>query len=151
MKKKEKIDWQSESERLVRKLMAKSRRLGLVPVKMKLKASAQVNVTVVGSTVMTRLNRQFRGKNSPTDVLSFPAPEVFVDAGVIGELVICLPVLRRQARELGHSPEQELQVLLAHGLLHLLGYDHEVGARKSAIMRRAEVKLLSGVGLIDRH
>ena len=110
---------------------------------------------------MTELNRAYRGKNRPTDVLSFQPPEVFRKQGMLGELVICLPVLKRQARELGHRPETELRILLVHGVLHLLGLDHELGAREAARMARLEARLLEKLrggklsgnqakGLIDR-
>jgi probable rRNA maturation factor len=101
---------------------------------------------------MTRLNEQYRGKAYATDVLSFPSPEVFQSMGQLGELVVCLPVLKRQARELGHAPEQELDVLLAHGALHLLGLDHELGPKQSAEMARLEARLLPAraKGLIRR-
>jgi probable rRNA maturation factor len=95
---------------------------------------------------MARLNSRYRGKPRPTDVLSFPAPEPIRSLqGALGELVICLPVLTRQAREQGHRAELELWVLLAHGLLHLLGMDHEKGGKQAAEMARWEKKLLSAV------
>jgi probable rRNA maturation factor len=108
-------------------------------------------VELAGAVSMRRLNRRFRGKDRVTDVLSFPAPQVFRARGVLGELVICPPVLRRQAARLGHAPARELEVLLAHGLLHLLGFDHERGARQASVMRAWEARLLgrSG-GLIGR-
>lgn len=103
---------------------------------------------------MIRLNTRFRKKRKTTDILSFPAPGIFFQSGVLGELVICLPVLRQQAKRVGHSPERELQVLLVHGLLHLLGFDHEgrgpAGQRAQREMRSWEKKLLGGQGLVER-
>jgi probable rRNA maturation factor len=99
---------------------------------------------------MSRLNRSYRGKTYATDVLSFPAPPVFRRQGHLGELIICLPVLKSQARELGHSAETELDVLLVHGLLHLLGMDHEKGGKAARVMRLWETRLLKGKGLIAR-
>lgn len=115
--------------------------------------SWKADVRLVGSPAMTRLNGQYRGKKYATDVLSFTAPDMFSRAGWLGELVICLPVLKRQARELGHTPEQELDVLLAHGILHLLGLDHERGPRHAAKMAAWERKLLPAraAGLIQRN
>jgi probable rRNA maturation factor len=114
----------------------------------------QVELALVGSARMTALNARYRGKRRPTDVLSFPAPKAFRAAGHLGELVICLPVLRAQAREHLHAPEQELRVLLSHGLLHLLGFDHEKGEAQARAMSRWEARLLgtkaSGLGLIRR-
>src|SRR3712207_2041008 len=80
-------------------------------------------VELVSSATMTRLNAAYRGKRYATDVLSFPAPPFFSETGYLGELVICLPTLKRQAREQKHAPETELDVLLVHGLIHLLGLD----------------------------
>lgn len=116
------------------------------------KASAwDVQVQMVSAPVMTRLNAKYRGKGYPTDVLSFPAPPVFRESrGQLGELVICLPTLRRQAEEQGHREGAELDVLLVHGLLHLLGMDHERGKAEAARMARWERRLLKGRGLIGR-
>lgn len=109
-----------------------------------------LDVTFVTSPKMKSLNKKFRGKDEPTDVLSFPALEVFARQGHLGDLVICAPVLERQAKEIGHSPKQELQVLLVHGLLHLLGYDHEKSPRESKEMSKLEQKILGATGLIRR-
>jgi len=86
------------------------------------------------------LNRRYRGKDAATDVLSFQADE----PGELGDVVIALGVARRQAREAGHSLQTELRVLALHGLLHLLGYDHE---RDDGQMRRLEQRLRRAGGL----
>ncbi|MCM2277212.1 MAG: rRNA maturation RNase YbeY [Oligoflexia bacterium] len=100
-------------------------------------------VHLIGGAEMARLNGRYRSKRGMTDILSFPAPAPFRDQGFLGDLVICLPVLRRQAREERHAPEKELEVLLVHGVLHLLGLDHETGARDAAVMRGWEARLLA--------
>ncbi len=96
---------------------------------------------------MRRLNREFRGQDRATDVLSFPAPA----NGAGGELAICAPLAANNARLLGHSAGKEVQVLILHGLLHLAGYDHE---RDHGRMARKETKLRRvlglPVGLIER-
>ncbi len=81
---------------------------------------------------MRTLNREWRGVDRTTDVLSFsPSPDPprpprrVVQGGFLGDLVVSLPTAARQARRRGHSTAREVQILLAHGLLHLLGYDHE--------------------------
>ncbi len=86
---------------------------------------------------MRRLNREWRKKDKPTDVLSFPSGE----RGFLGDLVIDVPYAARQARSRGHSLERELQILLVHGVLHLLGFDHEKDGgqmfrRQSLLVRR---------------
>lgn len=112
----------------------------------------QVELKLTRAAAMRELNATYRGKDHPTDVLSFPAPAPFHKMGVLGELVICLPVLRAQAREQRHSAATELDVLLVHGLLHLLGWDHEKSDREARAMASWEAKLLSGdqAGLIRR-
>lgn len=105
------------------------------------------DVTFVSRARMKTLNRKYRGKAYPTDVLSFPALEVFARQGHLGDVVICEPVLERQAKEAGHSPIEELHVLLIHGLLHLLGYDHEKSRREAAEMAKWEGRLLKVMNL----
>ncbi len=93
------------------------------------------------------LNRQYRRKDAPTDVLSFPAEE----KGQLGDVVIAVGVARRQAREAGHSLQTELRVLALHGLLHLLGYDHERDdGRMARLERRLRRKGGLREGLIER-
>ena len=89
---------------------------------------------------MRALNRQFRGKDYATDVLSFPSEE----RGFMGDIVIAEGVAARQARQAGHSLNTEFRVLSLHGLLHLLGYDHEGDDGK---MARVEARLRRKAGL----
>jgi rRNA maturation RNase YbeY len=120
-------------------------------LKLDRKLEWRAELQLVDGPTMTELNDTYRGKPQPTDVLSFPAPAPFHKLGVLGELVICKPVLTRQAKEQGHSPAAELDVLLVHGLLHLLGWDHEKSAREAAAMARWERALLpKKSGLIAR-
>jgi probable rRNA maturation factor len=96
---------------------------------------------------MQDLNRRYRRKNKPTDVLSFPSGV----AGVAGDIAISLEIAAANAVEIGHSLATEVKVLILHGLLHLAGYDHETDsgemlARETAM--RHELKL--PVGLIER-
>jgi probable rRNA maturation factor len=79
-----------------------------------------LGIRFAGDREVRRLNRAYRGKDKPTDVLSFPG-----ENGHLGDILISVPVARRQATETGHTVERELKVLLLHGLLHCLGYDHE--------------------------
>ena len=83
------------------------------------------------------LNRRYRNRDTPTDVLSFPlADEVCPD--LLGDVVISVDTLRRQARQCKRSVADELLRLLIHGILHLLGYDHEVSPAEAKRMRKAE-------------
>jgi probable rRNA maturation factor len=101
-----------------------------------------LTVAVVPDVRVRELNQRYRRKDSATDVLSFPADE----PGELGDVVIALGVARRQAEKAGHSLATEFRVLALHGLLHLLGYDHE---RDTGEMRRLEQRLLKAGGLRD--
>ena len=114
------------------------------------KLRGQVTVLLTTDTAMQRLNRRFRGKNKPTDVLSFPAGGP-VAAEVAGDLAISVPTARRQAAELGHALRTEIKVLVLHGLLHLAGYDHETDQGEMYRRERSlRAKLRLPHGLIER-
>jgi probable rRNA maturation factor len=111
------------------------------------RARGTVSLVLVGDAAMRRLNREWRGKDYATDVLSFPddeAPRVRGQLRHLGDVVIATGVARRQAADAGHSYGTELKVLALHGLLHLLGYDHETDAGQ---MARAERRLRRKGGL----
>ena len=104
----------------------------------------EVSVLLTTDRAIRRLNRDFRGKDKATDVLSFPAEAGFVDASIAGDLAISVPTARKQAAAQGHALRVELKVLLLHGLLHLAGYDHEADTGQ---MARREQKLRAQLGL----
>ena len=110
----------------------------------------QVSVLLTTDRKIRQLNRQFRGMDKTTDVLSFPAPET-VAGEVAGDLAISVPTARRQAREHGHTLAAEIKVLILHGMLHLAGYDHERDegemARRERVLRG---RLRLPIGLIER-
>ena len=130
-----------------------------------LKLRGQVTVLLTTDSAIRRLNRQFRGKDKATDVLSFPAAMISqVSKGrrpaapssgeperIAGDLAISIPTARRQAEERGHSIGTEIKVLMLHGLLHLAGYDHE---SDNGTMARREQTLRARLrlphGLIER-
>ena len=93
---------------------------------------------------MRALNRQFLGKDVATDVLSFPATPMPGVTSFLGDIVIASGVATRQARLAGHAVTTELKVLALHGLLHLMGYDHDTDGGR---MARAEVRLRKKAGL----
>jgi probable rRNA maturation factor len=107
-------------------------------------ARGDVSVAVVSDRRMRALNRQFRGKDAATDVLSFPATHMPGVSSFLGDIVIAAGVATRQARAAGHPVSTELKVLALHGLLHLLGYDHDSDGGK---MARAEARLRKKAGL----
>jgi probable rRNA maturation factor len=100
----------------------------------------QVSVLVCGDERMSALNRRYRGKDSATDVLSFPAEEGRNEGPVIGDIAISLPALRRNAGAYDVSENEEMKRLLVHGLLHLAGMDH--GRGKSGKMLALQETLL---------
>jgi probable rRNA maturation factor len=108
------------------------------------------DILITGDAELRRLNRDFRGKDHPTDVLSFPAepypsePRPSGSAPHLGDIAISLGRARAQAREFGHALEQEIQVLMLHGVLHLAGHDHETD---SGAMARAEKRWRTKLGL----
>jgi len=112
------------------------------------RARGTVTVVLTGDTAMRRLNREWRGVDHATDVLSFPAdddgPRVRGQVRHLGDIVIATGVARRQAVAARHAYGTELKVLALHGLLHLLGYDHETDTGQ---MRRAEARLRRKGGL----
>jgi probable rRNA maturation factor len=118
------------------------------------RARGLVTVAIVSDAHVQLLNRRFRGVDKPTDVLSFPSSESRVpspEPRVLGDIVIARGVARRQAREAGHSELTEWRVLALHGLLHLIGYDHEHdGGRMRLVERRLRRKGGLREGLIDR-
>jgi probable rRNA maturation factor len=110
----------------------------------------QVTVLLTTDAAIRKLNRQFRGKNKPTDVLSFPA-DTLVQNQEKGDLAISVPTALRQAVEQGHPLATEIKVLILHGLLHLAGYDHETDQGQMARReRRLRARLGLPLGLIER-
>ncbi|HWE83740.1 MAG TPA: rRNA maturation RNase YbeY [Terracidiphilus sp.] len=109
-----------------------------------------VTVLLTTDAAIRRLNRRFRGKNKPTDVLSFPAVDVS-RGEVAGDLAISVETARRQSIEQGHSLATEIKVLILHGLLHLTGFDHETDAGAMERRERAlRTRLALPLGLIER-
>jgi probable rRNA maturation factor len=109
---------------------------------------AELSILFIGDRAMRTLNRTWRGKDSTTDVLSFPLREgrfPNIQPEMLGDIVISLPVAARQAVEAGHPLSVELEQLLIHGLLHLLGYDHEQGLLEARRMKRKEQRLLKSL------
>ncbi len=114
---------------------------------------AEVGVVFADDAYIRGLNRDYRGIDAATDVLSFAldeGEEPVVQGGpeevLLGDIVISLETAERQAAEFGHSLEREVAYLAIHGMLHLVGYDHEEEAAKAA-MRREEERILDSLGI----
>jgi probable rRNA maturation factor len=108
---------------------------------------AELSLLLCDDAFIHTLNRDYRGKVRPTDVLAFAQREgegADPDDEILGDVIISIPTAARQAAERGHSTAREVQVLLVHGFLHLLGYDHGDDTEE-AEMEAAATKLLSGL------
>ena len=106
-----------------------------------------VSVLFADDAAVRAMNRTFRGKDAPTNVLSFPAPDGF---GALGDIALALETVAREAREQGKSVRAHAMHLLAHGLLHLVGYDHETDADAERMEAR-ERAILAGLGIADPY
>jgi probable rRNA maturation factor len=106
------------------------------------RARGELSIAIVTDAHIRKLNRDYRRTDKATDVLSFPSDT----RGVLGDVVIARGVAARQAREQGHRLETELRILALHGLLHLIGYDHEAADDRGR-MRRMEARLRRKGGL----
>jgi probable rRNA maturation factor len=104
--------------------------------------NVELSLALVGNAEMRKLNAKYRGKDYVTDVLSFPAEDHLPGpVRLLGDVVICIDKMRAQAKERGRSLQEEMTTLLIHGIVHLLGYDHERSARDARIMERLERKI----------
>ncbi len=107
----------------------------------------EVSVYITDDETIKELNGAYRGKYRSTDVLSFPFGEKLNDTYLLGEIVISVETAERQAKDMGHSLEEEIKRLLVHGFIHLLGYDHEKG-KEEREFREMEERILSGLSSV---
>ncbi|HEY1723785.1 MAG TPA: rRNA maturation RNase YbeY [Steroidobacteraceae bacterium] len=110
----------------------------------------EISVLLVGPARSRRLNARYRGRDRPTNVLSFPAPGAVQAAGLLGDLVICPAVLRAEARAQRKSARAHWAHLVVHGVLHLAGYDHEK-ERDARRMERREIRVLRALGIANPY
>ncbi|HEX3844964.1 MAG TPA: rRNA maturation RNase YbeY [Steroidobacteraceae bacterium] len=116
-------------------------------------AGGELGIRVVGSAESRRLNARYRGKDKPTNVLSFPPaplPDLAADSRPLGDLVICAQVVRSEAREQRKPLEAHWAHLVVHGALHLVGYDHEREAEAKRMERR-EITVLRRLGFANPY
>ena len=116
----------------------------------KFEDSAEISVTFVDNEQIRELNAQYRGKDTATDVLSFPmGDDINRDTGakILGDIVLSMEMAMEQAKRYGHSLEREIGYLTAHSMLHLLGYDHENGGMERVRMREKEEYVMTQLGL----
>lgn len=111
-------------------------------------ADGAVTILLADTATLHRLNREFRGKNKPTNVLSFPAADN--PEGHLGDIAIAHGVTAAEACAAGKDFADHAAHLVVHGVLHLLGYDHETDA-EAAVMEPLETKILAGLGIADPY
>ncbi len=115
-------------------------------------ASAELGIMFVGDQRMRGLNRRYRGKDRTTDVLAFAMREApNSSTGLLGDVVIAVPTAVRQAKQGQRSLEEELIVLLIHGILHLCGYDHEQSEKEARRMHRRERMILRTLARLPKR
>jgi probable rRNA maturation factor len=109
--------------------------------------TVSIAIALDGDAAVRRLNRTYRGKDEPTNVLSFPSGE----RQFLGDIALARQTVLREAREQNKRPADHLTHLVIHGTLHLLGYDHELGERQARRMERLETRLLAAMGIADPY
>ena len=111
---------------------------------------SELTIVLTDDARLKELNRDYLGIDAPTDVLSFPASEMDPETGAryIGDILISIPRAKSQAEAAGHPLESEVQLLVVHGVLHLLGHDHAEAEEKSR-MWKAQAEILDRLGLGD--
>ncbi len=114
---------------------------------LKIKKKLQVSVGIVKEGQIRKLNKVYRGKDKITDVLSFCEIDknhefVGEETNFLGEIIICYKQAERQAKKFGHSIVEEIEILLVHAFLHLLGHDHEKSAKEAELMEKMQQIIL---------
>ncbi|MBQ9922252.1 MAG: rRNA maturation RNase YbeY [Clostridia bacterium] len=145
-----KIEADAQTKNLIRKAVRTTLRSEKFP------EDAEVSVTLTDNEEIHVLNREYRGVDRPTDVLSFPMAEdddnigdydMDKNAVLLGDIVVSVEKIEEQAKEYMHSFERELAYLVIHSTLHLLGYDHETGDEDEKEMTEKQDKIIESMGL----
>lgn len=141
------IEVRAEADRKLAKLLRRRAERMLTALRM---STAELSLVVCGDGSMRELNARYRGKDTPTDVLAFVQGETLaapvLEQRVLGDVVISADTARRQAREAGRPTEAEATMLLAHGLLHLLGMDHRDRTEERRMVARTDLLIAAGTG-----
>lgn len=135
----DKVDFSKELESLVEKVVR------AVLEQKNIAREGEVSFALVDNEYIHQLNKQYRDKDTPTDVLSFPMDGIDSQESylVLGDIIISLERAQEQAEEYNHSLEREIAFLTAHGMLHLLGFDHEVEEERITMEREQDIVLQS--------
>jgi len=139
------VGWRLKA--LMRKAVAATLKYEGITIK-----NTEVSITFANNLSIRELNREYRGIDRPTDVLSFPLEENIAelegsDLLTLGDIVISLERAMEQAQEFGHSFNREVAFLCIHSMLHLLGYDHELGEAEDKDMRQRQREIIKSIGL----
>lgn len=111
---------------------------------------AELDVIIVDNEYIHKINKEYRGVDRPTDVISFALeddPDIKLDHRILGDIYISIDKAREQANEYGHSLKRELCFLTVHGVLHLLGYDHMKSKKDEEVMFGKQDKILNDLGI----
>ena len=140
-------DWTALADRAVRSALAHSRHAALA------ESDVEVSVRLTSDEEVRALNAEWRGKDKPTNVLSFPmaAEAELATAHLLGDIVLAHGVCSREAEEKGVTVETHAAHLMVHGMLHLLGYDHETSDEDAEEMEEAERRALASIGIADPY
>jgi probable rRNA maturation factor len=131
-------------------LVAGSLRAALEESGDELADGAEVSLLFCNDAAIRELNRQFRGQDKPTNVLSFPGLDPLETSAFLGDIAIAFDTVAREAHEQGKSLEQHCRHMVVHGFLHLLGYDHEDDEEAEA-MEAMEIRILRRLGVDDPY
>lgn len=140
------IDWVSLARAAVRAAVSNSRHRSL--------SDSEVSVTFASDEEVRALNARWRGKDEPTNVLSFPMAETegeLAGAQLLGDVILARGVCEREAADKGIAVSDHAAHLVVHGTLHLLGYDHERGDEEAEMMEAAERAALASLGIADPY
>jgi probable rRNA maturation factor len=110
----------------------------------------EVTIRIVGAREGRGLNERWRGLPHATNVLSFPAPVLALTPGALGDIAVCAPVVAKEAKAQGKAPAAHWAHLVIHGVLHLLGHDHE-NRHDATVMEALEIRILAGLGFPDPY
>jgi probable rRNA maturation factor len=108
--------------------------------------AGSLSIRIVDAAEGASLNKQYRHKNYATNVLSFPVPPELIATGQLGDIALCAPVVKSEAEQQQKVPADHWAHLVVHGVLHLLGYDHE-DPKDAKRMERLEIKILANLGI----
>ena len=138
------IEFEMEAQKIPLQLIERAAQAALTNQS----ANGDLTVVLTDDAHLHQLNRDYLGVNAPTDVLSFPASETDPETGApyLGDILISIPRADAQAKSANHPLESEVQLLVVHGVLHLLGYDHAKPKEKIR-MWKVQAEVLEGIGL----